>query len=192
MPNHDFKRCFIAINIPPEIQKSLTEAINNLKLLNSGQLIRYINAGKIHLTLHFLGNLDLKKIEEVKKIISETAKKYNGYILTAKEIKAFPNTLNPRVIYVETADEQNISGEIQKNLGANLYKLGITVDKRTWHPHLTIARIKGLTGSELKLPPLISKKFTVSSIELMESHLTSKGADYSIISTSKLSKYGQN
>ena len=176
------KRVFIALNLPEAAKEALTKLISQTKKINSQPVIRYVKAKGIHLTLHFLGYLDENQINQVKDILKKLAKIYQQTELISGKIDAFPNLNRPRVIFL-TGEERG--GEnlitLQKNLGQELEKIDIEVDHRPWHPHLTIARIKGPTQfktEDLKVPQLF---IPIKSIELMESKLSPYGAEYKIL-----------
>jgi 2'-5' RNA ligase len=176
------KRVFIAINLPEPAKEELGKLISRCKKINPNPAIRYVKYKAIHLTLHFLGDLEEKEIEKVKIILKNAAKIHRQTELVTEEISAFPNLKKPRVIFLgnqEKAGENLVN--LQQNLGQELEKTGIEVDHRIWHPHLTLARIVGscqFKTEQIKLPNL---KIPIKSIELMESRLDPYGADYKII-----------
>ena len=67
-------------------------------------------------------------------------------------------------------------------------KLGIEIDKRPWHPHVTIGRAKRYlkNGINQKGIKILSSTFPVKSIEIMESKLSREGASYSVVRSYKL------
>jgi 2'-5' RNA ligase len=111
--------------------------------------------------------------------------------LRLDKLGCFPNLNKPRVIWV------GVSGEIEYLLDLNnaveemLHSLGWDSEKRRYHPHLTIGRVKDkrqrysdLPWGEFITPPT---QFTVDTIHLIESRLLPSGAEYTIRHTSKFS-----
>ncbi len=66
--------CFISINIPEEISKEISKIQNELPNF-MGKKTELEN---LHLTLKFLGEIDEKKVEEVRKKLNEVKfRKFN-------------------------------------------------------------------------------------------------------------------
>lgn len=176
------KRVFIAINLPSVVREELSKLLAQLKKINSQPVIRYVKTKGIHLTLHFLGYLDEQQINQVKELMKDLARDYFQTSLTTNRINAFPNLQNPRVIFLSCQEERKDTlSNLQEDLGQGLERIGIKLDQRIWHPHLTLARIVGPTKfktEQIKLPIL---KIPVNSIELMESQLLPQGAEYKIL-----------
>ncbi|MFA6254542.1 MAG: RNA 2',3'-cyclic phosphodiesterase [Patescibacteria group bacterium] len=176
------KRVFIAINLPENIKGELNKLLSLCQKINSRPVIRYVKTKGIHLTLHFLGYLDEAQINQVKTVLKNLAQKYKQTELITGPIGAFPNLKYPRVIFLSSQEKagDSLTG-LQENLGAELEKIGIDVDHRAWHPHLTLARIVGpcqFKTEPIKLPNLL---IPVKSLELMESTLLPNSAEYRII-----------
>lgn len=176
------KRVFIALNLSETVKKELTKLITQLKKINSKPVIRYVKTKGIHLTLHFLGNLTVEQINQVKKVLKNIANSYRQTELITGRIDAFPDLTRPRVIFLSSQERERESLiSLQKDLGQELEKININVDHRAWHPHLTLARIKGpcqFKIENIKTPPL---NIPIRSIELMESRLNPQGAEYKVI-----------
>jgi len=93
----------------------------------------------------------------------------------------------PRVIFLSSREREGEGlPSLQKNLGQELEKIGLDIDHRAWHPHLTLARIKGpcqFKTENIQLPKL---EIPIKSIELMESQLRPQGAEYEILESYSL------
>jgi len=176
------KRIFIALNLPKAIKEELAKLISQTKKINSDPVIRYVKPKGIHLTLHFLGYLSEEQINQVKTVLKGIAKQYKQTNLTPGKINAFPNLDHPRVIFLECQERTGESlPSLQKNLGQELEKISLDIDYRPWHPHLTLARIKGpcqFKTENIQLPKL---EIPIKSVELMESQLNPQGAEYKIL-----------
>lgn len=105
--------------------------------------------------------------------------------LALGEISAFPNLSRPRVLFISCLDSPTIEilKKFQKELGKELEKLGLEVDKRPWTPHITLARLKMpvLLNLKYQTSNLKNLSFKVKSIDLMKSELMPTGAKYTIL-----------
>jgi len=182
-------RSFIAINLPEEIKSYLANFIRKIKRKNKADFIKWVEEKNLHLTLHFLGNLEKRQLEQIDQILSFVVSKYRSFNLEIKEIDAFPNLSQPKVLYIKCQERNKDSlKKLREEIGEGIKKIGLKIDKRSWQPHVTIARVKKsikLKIEGLKLPNLI---FKVESIELMRSDLQKDGPVYSIISSYNLLK----
>ncbi|MDD5291342.1 MAG: RNA 2',3'-cyclic phosphodiesterase [Patescibacteria group bacterium] len=187
MTGNDRKRLFIALNLPREIKEKLVGFIDDLSRQNRG--VKWVNSEGLHLTLHFLGYLDEKKIEEVKSMMNGLAGKIGDMEFSLKRIDAFPNLTRPRIIFLEAKQtgDQSVF-DLQELLGLELIKLKIDIDDRPWRSHITLGRVK-TPNINLRLvpePEILPLNFEISSFELMESELTPSGAKYKEVASFKL------
>ena len=181
------KRVFIAINIPEIIKNKIGNLISLSKKANSNPLIKYVKPEILHLTLHFLGELEPSQIETVKNVMLRLAGNYSAANLTTGNINAFPNLKNPQVVFLETNEKNGrIIIGLQKNLGEELEKFKIDVDHRNWKPHITLARIKGQCQFKFESLFFPETEIPIKSIELMESNLKPSGSEYKIIESYSL------
>ena len=176
-------RVFIAIKLPDFIKKILKDAQKTM--LANGIKAKYISPENMHLTLKFMGNIDYNLLPEIKKNLTNSTQYVKPIKLSLKGIGAFPNSRSPKVIWA------GINGEAQKletlnaRLEQRLSKLGIPEDKREFHGHLTLARLKKNRLSAQKFERLIqqtgqfeSVKFTADRLILFQSKLMPKGPIY--------------
>lgn len=179
------KRLFIALNLPSQIKNEIVSLINQLKKPNDG--IKWVNLQGLHLTLHFLGYLAQAQTEHIKLIMQSLEGKFHGFQFRLGKINAFPNLVNPRVIFLEC---EQINGnsvfKLQELLGKELIQLGIAIDKRPWKTHITLGRVKFKSNLKLALVNLEPIDFAISSFELIESILKPTGAEYKEIFSCKL------
>lgn len=177
------KRLFVAVDIPEVVKDN----IHNLatETLPEDRYIRIVPAPNIHITLKFLGGININKtgkIEEAIRITADLFEKFKYEI--SGRINAFPDTGNARVVILEVDKGGEQICKIYNELENNLSKIKIEREKRKFSPHITIARLK----NRKNIKELIAgqKKFlniTLNCIEitLFESQLKPDGAEYIII-----------
>ncbi len=173
-------RCFIALKLPHKIK---IEAYNiQKKLRNLSLRAKWVEFDNLHLTLKFLGSLSDGKVEEAKRIISETASFLLSFKLTLSNLGAFPGMRNPKVVWLGVEPFDVLSG-ITDKLSKRAVSLGIKEEGRIPRPHITLGRIKsGRCPDELvrlsetfKVEPL---EWNTDGISLFESILYPKGPVY--------------
>lgn len=140
----------------------------------------------MHLTLKFLGQTKNIMIPDIEKSISEVTQDKKPYSLKIIGTGIFPNKNYIKIIWVGVVDNgqtKKISDELDKKLS----KIGFKKEKRDFHPHLTLARVKSSKNKE-KIIDFIEKyknfefqESIVDCIELKQSELTPKGPIYTTI-----------
>jgi 2'-5' RNA ligase len=181
-------RTFIAIDLDEEIKKAISEFIQ--KLDRGDKHIRWIKPQGMHLTLKFLGDITKEKISDVESALSKTVKDHRPFQLSMKGTGTFPPGKKfPRVLWIGV-EENNTLEEIQSRLESDLERLHYPREKRKYHPHLTLGRVKIPYHLESVLALLDKNKerefgdMSVNRITLFLSTLKPTGAEYT-----KLSEY---
>jgi RNA 2',3'-cyclic 3'-phosphodiesterase len=187
-------RSFISIELPEETKLGLDQLQNALK----GPLqscAKWVNPESIHLTLKFLGNIELSQINSIAAAMQDTTRSFEGFRLQISGLGAFPNVTRVRVIWVGIQGDLEKLIKLQKLLDFNLAKLGYLPEKRAFVPHLTLARVRDYASpaERLALGELVSSiknhsvfNIEINSLSLMRSQLTPKGAIYSKLRSIRL------
>jgi len=183
-------RSFIAIELPDELKDGLAQLQAQLKLSNPSA-VKWVDPYGIHLTLKFLGNIDVGRISEITQAIEEAAQGMSPFHLEVKGLGVFPNLRRVQVAWVGMSGEIDKLRRLQQRIESNLVPLGFTAESRPFTPHLTLARLRdrALPGERERFGQLIDvTKFEagytikVDAINLMKSQLTREGAVYSRLS----------
>jgi len=189
-------RCFIAVELPDELKKGLTQLQSRLKL-GEQSWVKWVDPYSIHLTLKFLGNVAVDRIGEITGAIGEAAQGMSPLYLEVKELGVFPNLRRVQVAWVGVSGEVDKLGQLQQRIESNLAHLGFAPESRPFTPHLTLARIRDQASpaerqrfGELIVSTRFETAYTieVDAISLMKSQLTREGANYSRISSIGLKK----
>lgn len=179
-------RTFIAIDLDKEIKDKLSSFL--LELDKVSKKIKWARKEGMHLTLKFLGEIEEKMIPEVESLLKGISSKCPSFVLRLKGTGTFPEgSKNPRVIWVGIEESQDLKA-IQAQLEEELEKTGFPREKREFHPHLTLGRIKphSYLGGIFSL--LESNKesdfgeMKVKKIAFFQSILKPTGAEYRILS----------
>lgn len=180
MISKETKRLFLAINLPSDLKKEIGNLIEALRANNRG--VKWVNPVGAHFTLHFLGEIEERKEEEIKKAMAAVAKQFSRTQIQIGPIDAFPDLNQPRVIFLTARQIGSCSLlALQKAIGRELERLEISLDQRPWRLHLTLGRVKGrLNFISAPITKQIREPFAVTSFELMSSVLKPTGAEYKI------------
>ena len=176
--NKELIRSFICIEFPDEIVKEIArvqELVSKVKF--TGKLTELEN---LHLTLKFLGEIDDKKLEEIKKKLREI--KFGLMKLKLGKVGTFSIKGNPHIVWIKL--EGKAVYDLQKKIDESLKDL-FGVEER-FMGHLTIARVKYVKDKKGFLKHLESIKvkplsFNISEFKLKKSELREIGPVYSDI-----------
>lgn len=180
-------RLFITLDIP---EKTIEEILTLSKKLYGNFPAKWEGMDKLHITLKFLGDTDSELIDKILQHLDETAKKFNKFDAEFNRYGIFFRNNSPKIFWIGLTQNQKVF-DLQKEIEDRASELGFKKEKRNFHPHLTLLRIKGkenidaLTKTKnTKIDPI---KFTAKQISLMKSELKPTGSVYSIIKSFELS-----
>jgi 2'-5' RNA ligase len=184
-------RLFIAINIPKAERLRIHRAARPLR--EQGYPVRWVPEELFHITLKFLGQVSPESLPALRESLGKVAKKTDPFTLEIRGFGAFPTIRRPRVLWVG-ADPSPALRCLKQDLEWALSDQGFERETREFHPHFTLGRVRTRDGAGAfrGLDVLASEleyegEAHVGAIELMESHLSSSGARYEILSSFPLS-----
>lgn len=176
-------RLFFGIKLSEEVSGSVIRAIEKQDF---GRVpFRWVPPENFHFTLKFLGETDESKLPAIREAAGKAASGIkNEFSLTLNEFGAFPTLSSPRVIFYSVEQGGEILASLAADLDNEMSALGFRKEKRAYHPHLTLARIKKRPDPEIieklkGVPPLrTGNSQKVDSFQLIRSFLSRSGARY--------------
>ena len=179
-------RAFIALSVPPEAQRSLEPAVQQLSVVAPGA-VRWVALNGLHLTLKFLGNIDGARLQEITQRMQRACRGVSPFTLTLSGVGAFPNERSPTVIWAGVKDDLDAVTKIQAGIDAEMSALGFPPEKRPFTPHLTLGRVRGRAGDAQRslMGRAVSacsieetQSWLVETVQLVRSDLGPRGATY--------------
>ncbi len=167
-------RCFLAIDIPPDVSSRIDSFAAMVR--ESGVRASFVSPRNLHLTLSFLGEISLQRIEDIRQRF--TSFSFPSFTAHAKGVGFFPSAQRPRVMWVGVQALPLASLHEQA-----MYALGEkNVDP--FKAHVTIARLKERASPSVlhiaeKYRAHSFGSFEVRSISLKESVHSPSGAQNS-------------
>ena len=187
-------RSFIAIELPGEVKLAISRLQEKLKS-GSRAPVKWVNPENTHLTLKFLGNIDMAVVDDIKKVLREAARGVPVISLGVEGLGTFPNNTRVQVIWVGLTGELDKLQKLQQRIDKELSPLGFPAEKRVFSPHLTIARLRdrASVNDRQEIGRLVEKTifessldFSAKSVNLMKSLLTREGPIYSVLDSVNL------
>ncbi len=130
-------RAFVAVDLPYEIQQAIA-ALQPALRQSRGRLV-LVNPSIIHITIQFLGEVPEDRIPPVAQALG--AVRLPAFPLVVRGLAANPRQ-RPRVVWC-TVEDGGGCAALARAVGDALAPLGIVREERPFHPHATVARIKG-------------------------------------------------
>jgi len=178
-------RCFVAVNLSPELKGRLAELEAQLKEARAD--VSWVKPESIHLTLKFLGEVEEERIPLIKGAVQEGLEGARPLVLSLAGMGAFPNPRSPRVIWVGIAGERERLCQLQERVERAMEKIGFSREARPFSPHVTLGRTRSGRGCPAlmdlvgRMADLEVGVVRAQSIDLMRSQLHPAGAIYTII-----------
>lgn len=182
------RRLFIAINLPENIKAEIRK---EMELDNKTGIDLYQNANMIpeenwHITLKFFGSQPEEHIETIGQVIRNVIGEREAPVVTIRTLSTAPPHRPPRMIWATTTTETNkVLGSIKETIERKLAVHAIFQKGETFpifQGHITLARLpegRRIAERIVSFPNALT--FRPITIDLMESHLESTGAEYSIL-----------
>lgn len=183
-------RAFIAVDLAPEIKERLQALVGDLRAARAD--VRWIEAGGMHLTLKFLGEIDDDRALRVREVLASAAARHHPFSLRLEGTGAFPTERSPRVLWAGCAAGPELAA-LQEDLERALEAEGFEREARAFKPHLTLGRVKGPGRIDKAMAELARHRdesfgaMTVGKIVLFESRLRPQGAEYLSVAEAALS-----
>ncbi len=137
-----------------------------------------------HLTLRFLGDVAEEQIEPL--LARLTTIEVEPFILPIEGVGTFPPNRPPRVVWVGIGAGHPRLFQLRQRVDDAVLAVGVDLDARTFHPHVTLARCGGDVGAGLTqwlhdhrdfaAPPI-----RVESFALFRSELQPQGAVHTLV-----------
>jgi len=181
-------RLFLAVTLPPEIKKTCREIIHTLKTSDAD--VNWVPEDNFHVTLKFLGDVSQDKVGDVTDVCRRVAAGHPAFTFSLGTLGAFPSLTAPRILWVGAQTDQDPFGRLAADITTALEHLGFKTEKRPFHPHITLGRIRSERSHAQLISTLhsnknagISREIPAQNATLFESTLTPHGAVYTARAT---------
>lgn len=189
----DLHRTFVAVPLDASLRDAVLDLQKHLE--DAGAVARWTRPEQMHFTLRFLGEISVAQVARVKVAAREAAGKVDPFPITLHGLGAFPSLHRPQVVWigVEAGAEplQALAGLLQEALARQRFP----AEPRSFHPHLTLARVKSTRNWGELVRALSAFKGEgigtqrVDSLVVFESHLTPKGPRYTPLEEVRLAHH---
>lgn len=137
--NPPTRRLFVGVMLDESARAACVAAAAALR--RTGFAARYEEAEKLHLTLAFLGNVDVRRYDAVASALHAAAVRCASFAISLDKLGAFPHERKPHVVFVGARDQGTPFRTLAQSVRDAYLALGFTF-KDDSVAHVTIARDK--------------------------------------------------
>lgn len=178
-------RFFVGISLNQQIKDQIHKIQTKLRKYDCQ--VKWVDLDNCHLTLKFLGQVAYKNLDDIHQALETLIKKYKSFSFELTSPGAFPNIKRPKILWVGVRENGDQLNKLAEDMEENFFRMGFEKEKRGFHPHITIGRIKSLKNIE-KISSYLQHgqgnfalKEDVSEIIFYESKLNSGEPLYKIV-----------
>ena len=183
-------RTFVAIPVSPEVQKRAADLIKRLSASDAN--VNWVHPDRLHMTLKFLGDVPNTEVSQVCQAVARAAANRRPFTVKYEGVGVFPNRDRPRVMWIGVKDGMEPLTDLQESVDQNLRTLGFPPERRRFHAHLTVGRLRRSVASKA-LRDLIDQNegysagiANVSELLVMASFLDKSGPTYDVMARFQL------
>ncbi len=146
------------------------------------------------MTLKFVGGIEPARTTEIAHLLEGAAKQSGRFELELGETGVFPSPSRPGALWAGFKGEVQRLIRLQARVEGAMTVFGITPDRRRYHPHTTVARLRRDARGRMAVaigeawlassPRAVS--FPIKEFALFRSHLGPRGARYERLFTTPL------
>jgi RNA 2',3'-cyclic 3'-phosphodiesterase len=169
------KRLFVGLAIPENCKEALLSLDPHLRGL------RWLPAEQLHLTLSFLGNVEVQAEERLRGTLREV--RVFPFLLPLRGAGIFSSRGQVSVVWVGVGKGHPHLFALHRRIQDAVLRAGLEADLQPFHPHVTVGRAKGISREMLRtfLRHHADSEFgifNVTGFELFSSVLRSGGASH--------------
>jgi 2'-5' RNA ligase len=180
-------RVFCAIEFPPKVAERAIEHIKLLREAYPRTQASWIRDGNFHLTLKFIGEIPRPDVDKLSEAARRAVAGLSAFNLVVSGAGSFPKSGPAKVLWLGIEDHSGQLNILHERLEREGALEGFAKEERTFHPHLTIARLRKITGArelaaahrECGFHPV---KALISELVVIRSELSSAGSKYTVVS----------
>jgi 2'-5' RNA ligase len=170
-------RLFVAAYPPPEVAERLLLLLDSVAPPRD---LKRVNPPDIHLTLQFIGEVLIKRVDEVSESVRRACSGAAAQMLTPRVLRTLPTEGPVRLVAVVT-DWPPVLAEVQKRLAMRLANPRQRARGEVFLPHFTLARFAAPVAGWSIDDQIEVPAFKISEVCLVQSSLNRDRAMHRVI-----------
>lgn len=178
-------RLFLAAEIPPNWQSELD--LIKIRVEKRFPSARWVPAANMHITLKFLGNCEDDMPDKITSCLMNVLSEVEPFHFKLGELGGFPLLQKARIFWMGAVEGKELMAAVASRLEKALVPLGFEKEKRSFHSHVTLARLKQPqdfreVAASQNLEHFSKSIIKMNHVTLFKSTLTPSGAIYKPLS----------
>jgi len=185
-------RLFIAVDLSDDAREAIAAEQKRMAAALGGTQtsLKWVKPEHAHLTLVFLGNVDAARGDVVIEAIGGDVD-LAPFDMVLEGAGAFPPRGAPRVLWIGTTAGATELAALQLRLSSRVAGLGVELEARPFHPHLTLGRWRESRPSDRARALAVAPSGAIARVHvghatLYQSRLSSSGAAYGALTRANL------
>jgi 2'-5' RNA ligase len=184
-------RLFVAIDLDESARRAIAVTQQRVvKALAPNRSIKLVDSAHMHLTLVFLGEVDSSAVPAIVDTLTASIE-VPPFAAEFQGLGVFPPHGAPRVLWLGVGEGAKQIVDVQREVASRLVRLGVALEARPFHPHLTLARWKisrpadrpGTLAIETDTPVA---RVAINLATLYQSRLSAAGPTYTALTRANL------
>jgi 2'-5' RNA ligase len=180
-------RLFIGARLSLATVRALDDAVAVMRRAEAGVRPRWVAPANYHVTLKFLGWSRPEVVEALRDRVAAALAGARAVEVECRGLGAFPSLEKARVLWagLDGAGAARL-GEMVEKIERAVSELGFQREKRAWHAHVTLARLKApadVRGLVAAVSEQTYRHSWVDAVVLFESQMKKDGSEYTEIAS---------
>jgi 2'-5' RNA ligase len=188
---HGQYRLFVAMALPDDVKDAIERAQRQLRAAVPGRVVRWTKRGQFHLTLRFLGNVEVARVDEVTVSIRSACAGFGALQLRAGQIGFFPDARRPRVVWVGVTDGRGRLADLHRAVEAATAGFTGEAPEPRFSGHVTLGRCRMAKRSQAGILSTLARalehtqfgEWTADHVELIRSEPLPEGSRYTTLAS---------
>lgn len=184
-------RVFIAISLPEPVKDEIEQAQEQLRGALPGKCVRWASREQLHLTLKFLGNVEVRRLDALTASIRSACVGFGALALHAGQIGFFPDARHPRVVWTRVRDERDRLPSLQRVVETAAAEFTSQAPEPKFTGHVTLGRCRAITRSQADVLSTLAKamedrvfgEWAADRLDVISSLLSPAGSHYATLAS---------
>ena len=179
-------RLFVALDLDDAARRAIAALQQRVAMaLGTGPSVKMVDPMRMHLTLAFLGEIAEPAVPAIVDALSTHIDR-RPFAAEFQGLGVFPTRGAPRILWLGVGEGATQIGEVQREVASRLTRFGVPLERRPFHPHLTLARWRTSDPTDRRRalsvdPHAVVARLGVDHLTLYHSRLSPAGPTYTAL-----------
>lgn len=181
-------RAFVAIPLPSDLKERVAVIQRRLDSVLGRNLVRWTGSDQLHLTLRFYGDVPEADVGELSVALRRATEGVQAFELSITGLGGFPSLRRPTAVWLGLEGGLEPLHTLQHQIERETARFGSHSETRTFHPHLTIGRVKPVGEASRRAGEALGSEVVErvgiwpgGCVQLVQSQLKPTGSVYTVL-----------